>query len=204
MITRRIPDHPPQRCPWCEGDDTYVRYHDEVWGVPVHDDQRLFEFLVLETAQAGLSWITILKRQEGYRQAFANYQIEQVAEYSTAKVQQLLQNTGIIRNRKKIEATVNNARRFIEVQKERGTFSNYYWQFTNGLPIQNTWATLAEVPAQTPLSGQISKDLRKRGFQFVGPTVMYAFMQATGMVNDHLTNCFRYSEIQKMTPHSQR
>lgn len=204
MTSANNPDFLTRRCPWCEGDDTYIRYHDEVWGVPVFSDKRLFEFLVLETAQAGLSWITILKRQDGYRQAFANYQIEQVARYSTARIQKLLQNTGIIRNRRKIEATVNNAQRFIEVQKEWGSFSDYYWHFTDGAPIQNTWGDITEIPAQTPLSGQISKDLRKRGFQFIGPTVMYAFMQATGMVNDHLTSCFRYNEIQKMSSRPQR
>ena len=192
----------PRRCPWCGTDSIYVKYHDEVWGVPVFEDRQLFEFLVLETAQAGLSWITILKRQPGYRHAFADFDIAAVAAYSPKKIELLLQDTGIIRNRRKIESAVNNAQRFIAIQNKFGSFSNYYWQFTDGVPLQNCWRELSDVPANTELSVTISRELRKRGFQFVGPTVMYAFMQATGMVNDHLVSCYRHREIQDM--HTQR
>ncbi|MBN2531144.1 MAG: DNA-3-methyladenine glycosylase I [Deltaproteobacteria bacterium] len=186
-----------QRCPWCGDDPLYVAYHDEVWGIPVFNDSRLFEFLVLETAQAGLSWITILRRQEGYRRAFAGFDVQKVAAMTELDQQRLLEDTGIIRNKKKIAASICNARKFIEVQNEFGTFSQYCWQFTNGKPIQNRYKEMSEIPPHTSLSNQISKDMRKRGFQFVGPTVMYAFMQATGMVNDHLISCYRYKEIRR-------
>ena len=175
-----------------------MAYHDSVWGVPVFDDGQLFEFLVLEAAQAGLSWITILKRQTGYRRAFANYDIAKIASFTPKKIEALMQDASIIRNRRKIESAVNNARQFLAIQGEFGSFSNFYWRFTEGVPLQNKWRRMDEIPPNTPLSVTISKELRKRGFQFVGPTVMYAFMQATGMVNDHLMECYRYKEIRNL------
>lgn len=188
------------RCDWCEDTfEQYIRYHDEEWGVPVHDDKTLFEFLILETAQAGLSWSTILKKREGYRQAFANFDIEKVAAFDEKKIRQLLNNPAIVRNKLKIRSAVNNARRFREIQEEFGSFNNYIWQFVNGNPIQNKWEHMDQVPTTTDISDQLSKDLKKRGFKFVGSTTMYAYMQATGMVNDHLTSCFRHSEIASLS-----
>ncbi|MBN2340408.1 MAG: DNA-3-methyladenine glycosylase I [Deltaproteobacteria bacterium] len=186
-----------RRCDWCGDDPEYMRYHDTVWGVPVYDDRRLFEFLVLESAQAGLSWITILRRQPGYQAAFENFDVHKVAAFTSAEIEHRMADPRIIRNRKKIESAVHNAARFIEIQKEFGSFSNYYWQFSKGAPIQNRWHTINDIPATTPLSHQISNAMRKKGFQFIGPTVMYAYMQATGMVNDHLVTCFRHSEVKK-------
>ena len=184
------------RCTWCANSfEEYVRYHDEEWGVPVHDDKKHFEFLVLESAQAGLSWATILKKREGYRKAFADFDVNLVAEYSSGMVEDLLQDASIIRNRLKIEATINNAKRFIEVQKEFGSFDKYIWQFVGGSPIVNQWKSMKEVPVTTRESDQLSKDLKKRGFKFVGSTTMYAHMQAIGLVNDHTTDCFRYDEL---------
>ncbi|WP_370088351.1 DNA-3-methyladenine glycosylase I [Ekhidna sp.] len=184
------------RCTWCANSfEKYVRYHDEEWGVPVHDDKKHFEFLVLESAQAGLSWATILKKREGYRKAFADFDVKVVAEYGPGMVEDLLQDASIIRNRLKIEATINNAKRFIEVQKEFKTFDNYIWQFVGGKPIINQWKTMKEVPVTTKESDQLSKDLKKRGFKFVGSTTMYAHMQAIGLVNDHTVDCFRYDEL---------
>jgi len=183
------------RCSWCGDDPLYVKYHDEEWGVPVYDDAKLFEFLILETFQAGLSWITVLKKRENFREAFDNFDYKKIANYSEVKYEELLQNAGIIRNKLKIKATISNAVVFMEVQKEFGSFSKYIWGFTNGKPIKNDAPTLNEVPATTELSDVISKDLKKRGFKFVGSTVIYAHMQATGMVNDHVTNCFRYNEV---------
>lgn|SRR5690554_4279999 len=180
------------RCPWCGTDPLYVAYHDTEWGVPVYDDQLLFEFLVLESFQAGLSWLTILRKRENFRKALDGFDYHKIARYSDTKLNQLMNDSGIIRNRLKIEATVTNARAFIQVQQEFGSFSKYIWGFVGGEPIQNHWKTLQEVPATTSLSDQISKDLKKRGFKFLGSTVVYAHMQATGMVNDHLTSCFRY------------
>lgn len=180
------------RCPWCGTDPLYVAYHDTEWGVPVYDDQLLFEFLVLESFQAGLSWLTILRKRENFRKALDGFDYHKIARYSDTKLNQLMNDSGIIRNRLKIEATVTNARAFIQVQQEFGSFSKYIWGFVGGEPIQNHWKTLQEVPATTSLSDQISKDLKKRGFKFQGSTVVYAHMQATGMVNDHLTSCFRY------------
>jgi DNA-3-methyladenine glycosylase I len=180
------------RCPWCGTDPLYVAYHDTEWGVPVYDDQLLFEFLVLESFQAGLSWLTILRKRENFRKALDGFDYHKIARYSDTKLNQLMNDSGIIRNRLKIEATVTNARAFIQVQQEFGSFSKYIWGFVGGVPIQNHWKTLQEVPATTSLSDQISKDLKKRGFKFLGSTVVYAHMQATGMVNDHLTSCFRY------------
>ena len=184
------------RCDWAnKGDELYTKYHDQEWGVPIFDDHKIFEFLVLESAQAGLSWITILRRRENYRQAFANFDAKKVAEFDEKKVAQLLTNSGIIRNRKKIIAAINNAQKFLEIQKEFGSFSEYIWKFTNKKSVTNNWQNLKDVPAKTEISEKIYKDLKTRGFQFLGPTICYAYMQATGMVNDHLTTCFRHSEI---------
>ncbi|MBN1927419.1 MAG: DNA-3-methyladenine glycosylase I [Prolixibacteraceae bacterium] len=183
------------RCEWANGSDIYQRYHDEEWGVPVFDDIKLFEFLVLESAQAGLSWITILKRREAYRKAFASFDPEIVATFDEKKVLELLENEGIIRNKKKIEAAINNAKVFLKVQKEFSSFSNYIWKFTNGKSIINHYKQLSEIPAKTRLSEEISKDMKKRGFSFLGPVIIYAHMQATGMVNDHILSCFRHSEL---------
>lgn len=178
------------RCGWCEKDDLYRKYHDEEWGKPVYDDQTIFEFLVLESFQAGLSWYTILKKRENFKLAFDNYDYQKIAEYSDEKVEELMQNAGIIRNRLKISATVNNAKRFMEVQKEFGSFSTYIWSFVGEKPIDNEFNDLKEVPATTEISDQLAKDLKKRGFKFLGSTVVYAHMQATGMVNDHVMDCW--------------
>jgi DNA-3-methyladenine glycosylase I len=181
------------RCVWCEKDDLYRDYHDNEWGKPVYDDQMLFEFLILETFQAGLSWYTILAKRTNFRKAFVNFDFKKVAQYDENKIQELLQDAGIIRNQLKIRAAVSNAIAFKEVQKEFGSFSDYIWKFTNGKPIDNKPKTLKEVPASTLLSDAISKDLKKRGFKFVGTTVVYAHMQATGMVNDHVEDCWTRS-----------
>jgi DNA-3-methyladenine glycosylase I len=184
-----------RRCNWCGDDPLYVAYHDKEWGIPVYDDETLFQFLILETFQAGLSWITILRKRENFREALDNFDYKKIAGYDEVKFEELMQNSGIIRNKLKIKATISNASAFMKVQKEFGSFSTYIWQFVNNKPIQNHWNNLSEVPATTALSDKISKDLKKRGFKFVGSTVMYAHMQATGMVNDHLTNCFKYSKM---------
>ena len=181
----------PKRCGWCLSSDLYKEYHDEEWGVPVYDDQKLFEFLILETFQAGLSWITILKKRETFRLAFDDFDYLKVAQYSEDKIQELMLDAGIIRNQLKIRAAVSNAVAFMKVQEEFGSFSKYIWKFTDGKPIDNKRKSLKEVPATTPLSDAISKDLKKRGFKFVGSTVVYAHMQATGMVNDHVEDCWR-------------
>ncbi len=186
------------RCPWCLGFDQYIKYHDEEWGVPVHDDKVHFEFLILEGAQAGLSWSTVLKKREGYRKVFADFDPVKVARFSDEKLEKFLLNPAIIRNRLKVFAAVNNAKRFIEVQKEFGNFDNYIWSFVNNKPIVNRWKSLKEVPATTKASDALSKDLIKRGFKFVGSTVIYAHMQACGLVNDHLVDCFRYKQVQKL------
>ncbi|MCT8339560.1 DNA-3-methyladenine glycosylase I [Flavobacteriaceae bacterium TK19130] len=186
------------RCPWCGDDPLYVAYHDEEWGVPVRDDATLFEFLVLETFQAGLSWITILRKRENFRKAFDDFNYKIIAEYSESKLSELLQNEGIIRNKLKVKATVTNAQNFIKIQEEFGSFSHYIWSFVEGKPIQNSFESMKEVPANTKESDAISKDMKKRGFKFVGSTVIYAYMQATGMVNDHITDCFRYDEVKKL------
>ncbi len=184
------------RCTWCENSfDDYVRYHDEEWGVPVHDDQTHFEFLVLESAQAGLSWATILKKREGYRKAFADFDVKIVSQYGPGMVDDLLQDASIIRNRAKIEATINNANRFIEVQEEFSSFDKYIWSFVDNKSIVGNWKKMEEVPVTTPESDALSKDLKKRGFKFVGSTTIYAHMQAIGMVNDHTVDCFRYKEL---------
>lgn len=183
------------RCPWCGEDPLYVAYHDTEWGVPVKDDKTLFEFLILETFQAGLSWITVLKKRENFRKAFDDFDYKKVANYADAKIESLLKDEGIIRNKLKVRAAVTNAQAFMEIQKEFGSFSKYIWGFTNGKPIKNKWKSMKDVPANTTLSDTISKDLKKRGFKFVGTTVVYAHMQATGMVNDHITSCYRYNEV---------
>lgn len=183
------------RCQWAGNDPLYCEYHDKEWGVPLHDDQMLFEFLILEGAQAGLSWITILRRRENYRRAFNNFDPNIIIKYTSTKIEELMLNEGIIRNRLKINSVVKNAKAFLEVQKEFGSFDNYIWSFTDGKTIQNHWRNLSELPASTPESVSMSKDLKKRGFKFVGPTICYAFMQAIGMVNDHTMDCFRYNEV---------
>src|SRR4051812_25269655 len=186
------------RCGWAGDDPTYVAYHDREWGVPVYDDQRLFEFLVLEGAQAGLSWITILRKRDAYRKAFANFDPEKVARFNAKKIEQLMQDAGIVRNRLKIESAVKNARAFLKLQEELGSFSDYQWQFVGGKPLQNRFATMKDIPARTAISDAFSKDLKKRGFNFVGSTIMYAHMQAVGMVNDHIDTCFRQSPVSKL------
>ena len=187
-----------ERCTWCGDDDLYVRYHDEEWGVPLRDDRALFEFLVLEGAQAGLAWITVLRKREGYRAAFDSFDPAKVARYSDRKLQRLLDNPRIVRNRLKVFSARQNARAFLAVQEEWGSFSNYIWHFLDGKPMQNRWRSMADVPATSPLSDRISKDLKRRGFSFVGTTIVYAHMQATGMVNDHLVDCFRYAECREL------
>lgn len=189
-----------KRCGWCLGFEEYIRYHDKEWGVPVHDDQVHFEFLILESAQAGLSWSTILKKREGYRKAFADFDYKKVAEFSETKAEELLQDPGIVRNKLKINAAINNAKRFLEVQKEFGSFSNYIWSFVGGKPIQNAWENYKTAPATTPESYRLAKDLKKRGFKFLGSTTIYAHMQATGLVNDHQVDCYRYKELKKTEP----
>jgi len=186
------------RCSWCLGFPDYVKYHDEEWGVPVFDDQKQFEFLVLESAQAGLSWSTILKKREGYRRAFAGFDYKIVADLPEGYVQELLLNTGIIRNELKIRSAINNANRFMEVQSEFGTFSNFIWDFVDGIPIQNAWKELKQIPATTGISDKLAKDLKKRGFKFLGSTILYAHMQATGLVNDHLVDCWRYEQVRNL------
>ena len=184
-----------QRCGWCEGDALYEKYHDTEWGVPLYDDQKLFEFLILETFQAGLSWITVLKKRENFRTAFDHFDYNKIAQYNDIKFQELIQNKGIIRNRLKIKAAITNAQAFLKVREEFGNFSDYIWRFVNGKPIKNQISNYNQLPANTPLSDTISTDLKKRGFKFVGSTVVYAHMQAAGMVNDHETSCFRYDEV---------
>lgn len=183
------------RCPWCLGFDQYIKYHDEEWGVPVHDDRMHFEFLILEGAQAGLSWATILKKREGYRKNFADFDPAKVARFTEKKIEKILQDPGIIRNKLKVHAAVNNAKRFLEVQKEFGSFDSYIWGFVGGKPIVNKWKTSGQIAPTTPESDTLSKDLIKRGFKFVGSTVVYAHMQACGLVNDHLVDCFRYKAV---------
>lgn len=188
-----------KRCSWVpEGNELYETYHDTEWGVPVYDDKTLFEFLILEGAQAGLSWLTILKRRGGYQKAFANFDVQKVAKFTQEVVEKLLQDEGIIRNRLKVEAAVNNASCFLKVQKEFGSFSKYQWQFVGGKPKVNCWTKDSHIPAVTKEAEDFSKDLKKRGFKFVGPTIIYAHMQATGMVNDHTTDCFKYSELKSI------
>ncbi|MHB8882988.1 MAG: DNA-3-methyladenine glycosylase I [Thermodesulfovibrionales bacterium] len=184
-----------KRCEWADKGGLEQSYHDHEWGVPVHDDRSLFEFLILEGAQAGLSWSTILRKREGYRKAFDNFDAGKISQYSEDSVSRLLTNPAIVRNRLKINAAITNAKAFLAVQKEFGTFDNYIWQFVEGRPVRNRWKRMTDIPSSTPASDAMSKDLIKRGFKFVGTTICYAFMQAVGMVNDHVTGCFRYEEI---------
>ena len=183
-----------KRCDWCGEDPLYVRYHDEEWGVPEHDDKKLFELLLLEGAQAGLSWITVLRKRESYRAAFDNFDAELIARYDATDVTRLLANPGIVRNRLKISSAIGNARAFLKTRDEFGSFDAYLWNFVDGKPIRNNWRSMAEVPAKTAISDQMSRDLKQRGFKFVGSTICYAFMQASGMVNDHLQHCHRYKQ----------
>ncbi len=187
-----------QRCGWCGDKQIYIDYHDQEWGVPLYDDQMLFEFLVLEGAQAGLSWITILQKRENYRKALDNFDAAKVATYDEHKVEELLSNPGIVRNKLKVNAAITNAKLFLEIQKESGSFKDYIWQFVDGKPIQNRFKAREDVPATSERSDEMSRVLKKRGFKFVGSTICYAFMQATGMVNDHTTDCFRYKEVQDL------
>ncbi len=183
------------RCGWCVGDSLYESYHDYEWGVPLHDEQLLFEFLVLETFQAGLSWITILRKRDNFRIAFDNFDYRIIANYNERKKEELLQNAGIIRNKLKVNSAISNAQNFMKIQEEFGSFNDYIWGFVNGKPIKNSWKHHKDCPATTEISDALSKDLKKRGFKFVGSTVIYAFMQAIGMVNDHTVDCFRYNEV---------
>ncbi len=185
----------PQRCDWCGNDPLYVDYHDHEWGVPVHDERRHFEFLLLESAQAGLSWLTILRKRENFRKAFDQFDPEKIARYNKQKMEKLLSDPGIIRNKMKIRSAINNAARFLDVQNEFGSFDNYIWKFVDGKPIVNHFHRINEIPVTSDVSDRISADLRKRGFTFVGPTIMYAHLQAIGMVNDHLVSCFRHHEL---------
>jgi DNA-3-methyladenine glycosylase I len=187
-----------KRCAWCGDDPLYVRYHDEEWGVPVRDDPTLFEFLILEGAQAGLAWITILRKREGYRALFDGFDAQKIARYTDKKLDKILTDPRIVRNRLKVYGARKNAQAFLKVQEEKGSFANYIWDFVDGQPIQNQPKSLREVPATTEVSNRLSKDMKKRGFTFVGPTIMYAYMQATGMVNDHTTECFRHRECRQL------
>ena len=184
-----------ERCGWSGTEPIYVTYHDTEWGVPVYDNQKLFAKLILDGAQAGLSWITILRKRDNYYKAFDNFDAEKIARYDDAKIAELLDNAGIVRNRQKINSTIKNAQGYLKIMETESSFSEYLWSFVEGKPIINAWETMADVPAQTTLSHALSKDLKKRGFSFVGPTIVYAFMQAVGMVNDHVTTCFRYQEV---------
>lgn len=184
-----------QRCPWCGDDPLYVAYHDKEWGVPQHDDRVLFEFLILEGAQAGLSWLTILRKRDNYRKAFDGFDAARIARYGEKDVARLLADAGIVRNRLKISASIANARAFLEVQREFGSFDAYLWAFVAGRPVRNSWQSMAELPATSEVSDALSKDLRRRGFKFVGSTICYALMQAVGLVNDHLAGCFRHSQV---------
>lgn len=183
------------RCSWCGEDPLYIQYHDKEWGTPVYSDDKLFEFLILETFQAGLSWITVLRKRENFREAFDQFDYQKIAKYDDKKYHELLQNAGIIRNKLKIKATISNANAFMDIQKEFGSFSKYIWGFVNNKPIVNHWKTMKEIPATTEISDILSTDLKKRGFKFVGSTVIYAHMQATGMVNDHVVDCFRFKDV---------
>ena len=185
------------RCPWPGKDELYIKYHDEEWGVPVHDDKKHFEFLVLESAQAGLSWLTVLRKRENYRELYDDFDVIKVSQYTEDKINNLLQNPGIIRNKRKIEASVNNAKHFIEIQKEFDSFDNYIWGFVDNHPVQNCLDDITKIPATSELSDKVSKDLKNRGFKFLGSTIIYAHLQATGIINDHLTSCFRYEEVKK-------
>ena len=191
-----------KRCPWVGADPLYFEYHDKEWGVPVYEDRLLFEFLSLEGAQAGLSWLTVLKKRSHYQKVFDRFNVKKIAKYDRKKIESLLKDPGIIRNRLKVESTVTNAKAFLKIQKEFGSFSQYQWEFVGGKPIQNQWKSLKALPANTKESDALSKDLKKRGLKFVGSTIIYAHMQATGMVNDHTVNCFRYKEVKQILKRS--
>lgn len=193
-MTKSKPKH---RCSWCGENDLYVAYHDMEWGVPLHDDNKLFEFLILEGAQAGLSWLTILKKRDAYRKAYYEFDPVKVSRFNSRSIERLMNNAGIVRNRMKIEASIDNAHAFLAVQEEFGSFDKFIWQYVNHKPRQNRWRHLRDIPASTEESIQMSKDLQQRGFRFVGPTICYAFMQAVGMVNDHVADCFRYKQVAK-------
>jgi len=186
-----------KRCDWCEGDELYIKYHDEEWGVPINDDIKHFEFLILEGVQAGLSWLLVLRKRENYRRAYDNFDPVKVARYNDKKIEELMVNAGLIRNRRKIEASVNNAIRFLEIQDDFGSFDKYIWDYVDDKPIINSWKNVIDLPSKAKLSDEISNDLRTRGFKFVGSTIIYSHMQAIGLVNDHLVDCFRYNEIIK-------
>nr|WP_132248278.1 DNA-3-methyladenine glycosylase I [Marinisporobacter balticus] len=186
-----------KRCSWCKKDEIYIKYHDEEWGVPVFDDRKHFEFMILESAQAGLSWITILRKRENYRKAYDYFNPISVANFDNKKIEELTKNEGIIKNRKKIEASINNAQRFVQIQKEFGSFSEYIWKFVDYKPVINVWKNESEIPAKTKLSKVVSKELKNRGFKFIGPVTIYSYLQATGLVNDHVVDCFRYEQILK-------
>ncbi len=186
------------RCEWSGSDPHYISYHDDEWGVPVHDDRLLFEFLILEGAQAGLSWLTILKKRDNYRRAFDGFDIDRIANYEETDLKRLLADAGIVRNRLKLKSAIKNARCVLDIREEYGSLDSYLWRYVDGIPKQNAWKSMADLPAKTELSEVMSKDLKKRGFNFVGPTICYAFMQAVGMVNDHTTNCYRYKEIKEL------
>ena len=186
-----------RRCDWCEGDELYIKYHDDEWGVPVHDDIKHFEFLILEGVQAGLSWLLVLRKRENYRKEYDNFDPSLVAEYSNIKIEELMKNKGLIRNRRKIEASVNNAISFLEIQDDFGSFDRYIWSFVNYKPVVNSWKHISEIPSKTELSDRISRNLKKRGFKFVGSTIIYAHLQAIGIINDHIVSCFRYNELIK-------
>jgi len=188
----------PNRCEWCTGTELEQTYHDEEWGVPLHDDRKLFEFIILDGAQAGLSWLTILKKRENYREAFDDFDAELIARYGDDRCAELLSNPGIIRNKLKVASAIRNAKAFLEVQSEFGSFDQFIWQFTDGKTIQNSWRTMRDIPVKTPEAEAMSKELKRRDFNFVGPTICYAFMQAAGMVNDHVTDCFRYEHMRAL------
>jgi DNA-3-methyladenine glycosylase I len=198
MNTAELENEMKCRCEWCGSDPLYIAYHDDEWGVPVHDDRRLFEKLVLEGAQAGLSWLTILRKRENYRRAFHGFDPKTIAAYSDADIQRLLLDTGIVRNRLKIESAIHNARRTLDIIQTTGSFSSFLWRYVGNVPQQNTWTSMSELPAQTEQSAIMSKDLKKLGFKFVGSTICYALMQSVGMVNDHVVGCFRYAEVKEM------
>jgi len=185
------------RCSWCENNELYVKYHDEEWGVPVHEDKKHFEFLILEVAQAGLNWLIVLRKRENYRKAYDNFDPVKIAKYDDKKINQLMNDPGIIRNQRKIEASVNNAKRFLDIQERFGSFDSYIWSFVDNKPVINSWRSDSEIPSTTELSDMISNDLKKRGFKFIGSTIIYAHMQAIGIVNDHIVNCFRYNQLIK-------
>jgi len=187
-----------RRCDWCKGDELYIKYHDEEWGVPVHDDIKHFEFLILEGVQAGLSWLLVLKKRENYRKAYDNFDPVKVANFDKNKIEILMNNDGLIRNRRKIEASINNAIRFLEIKDDFGSFNDYIWDFVDNKPIINSWKNIFDIPSKTKLSDMISLDLKDRGFKFVGSTIIYSHMQAIGLVNDHIVDCFRYNQINKI------